>query len=498
MKLSTVFFVIVAFMTEYLSAQDLDPLWIKFAGDHYLDDIAYKVKLLPNGGFVIAGAVRTCCDTTVVPYHGTYELTLTETDSDGNVEWHKCYGDSGVTECIAMELAGDGGFIVAGKTDAGRVRFLRFDSEGTMVGSHTPQWIPEVDSISISILGDEGYALFGDMIVDTMTSSRPALVVTDTEGNMQWYRSYSADVMTKSGKVVQMADGGFFLSGELDSYPSLISLVRTDSNGDTTWTGTTESFSVSSVQRLDDNGLVLTGYQKFSTKEPIRVAIQRHDAEGSKLWLARYKVYLDGENLGIITSNRFYGISGRQTSDSGFIIAGNSGVKGSPRGFVLKINGGGEKEWSHGQFIQGITRGYDAIETDDNGYLALGTFVDSTIKMGSFIFYLRQILLAKYPEKPVGISNPEMKVNLKTPLKIVSHYNKGILYIRFSRVVNNGIFSLYTSNGRLVHTIHFGGKSEIVLDFNGPGSSALAEGMYIAGIKDKGREQFEKVLLMHY
>jgi hypothetical protein len=69
----------------------------------------------------------------------------------------------------------------------------------------------------------------------------------------------------------------------------------------------------------------------------------------------------------------------RQTSDGGFIVAGDKGAM-NKKFYVLKTNANGGKIWDHEMGGTYVQMAYSAIETHDGGFVACGDFFDYTWK----------------------------------------------------------------------------------------------------------------------
>src|SRR5262249_49319973 len=81
---------------------------------------------------------------------------------------------------------------------------------------------------------DGGFILTGD--VPFSASSDVYLMKTDSEGNVQWTRSYGGDSSEYCDYVSQTSDSGYILTGRTKSFGAGmddIYVIRTDAAGDT-------------------------------------------------------------------------------------------------------------------------------------------------------------------------------------------------------------------------------------------------------------------------
>jgi hypothetical protein len=116
-----------------------------------------------------------------------------------------------------------------------------------------------------------------------------------------------------------------------------------------------------SVKQTSDGGFIITGYTKS------------YDSAGkANMWLIKTDIY------GNIEWNYTYGGTGwdqgrsiQETSDGGFIIAGNTGSYGGSgwKLWLVKTNNTGYEEWNK---TYGGLYGYFVSETSDNGFIFIG------------------------------------------------------------------------------------------------------------------------------
>jgi len=104
-------------------------LWTKSYGGVY-DDWANSVVETPDGGFIIVG--NTASYTTF----RDHDVWLIETDANGDTLWTRTYGWADNDMGYSVQLASDGGYIIAGRTwsEGPRVQVLliKTDAEGRL------------------------------------------------------------------------------------------------------------------------------------------------------------------------------------------------------------------------------------------------------------------------------------------------------------------------------------------------------------------------------
>ena len=117
-------------------------------------DWAHSVQQTSDGGFILAG---TSCSYGA----GSYDFWLLKTDSNGNKQWDKTFGEPDYDWAVAVQQTLDGGYILVGKT-SGDVWLLKTDSNGNKQWDKSfggpADWADAVQQTM-----DGGYILAGGM-----------------------------------------------------------------------------------------------------------------------------------------------------------------------------------------------------------------------------------------------------------------------------------------------------------------------------------------------
>ena len=182
--------------------------------------VAYDVAQTPDGGFAIAGSSTSI--------NSGSEAILIKTDSDGNTEWTKTFGDQFNEEARSLLLTSDGGFAMGGLSW----------SFGT---GQSDYW----------------------------------LIKTDSDGRREWHRSYGGFARDSAHSLIQTSDGGFALAGQSESFSggSRFWVIKTDSSGNLRWSRAYPQFSSLSgstagvapagaraIKQTEDLGFFLAGW----------------------------------------------------------------------------------------------------------------------------------------------------------------------------------------------------------------------------------------------
>jgi hypothetical protein len=210
-------------------------LWQKCYGGTTYDDFG-SIILTPDNGYALCGGTSSN-DHDVSGNHGSSDYWLLKVDNAGNIQWQKCYGDSGYEKAFDVKLCGDGGYIMAGFTSSWA---------GQVVGNHS--------------LDFDGW-----------------VVKTDADGNLQWAKCFGGTGQDGFYKVKQLNDGNFLAAGYTYSIDGDITngyatefrddawLVLIDPNGNLLWSkafGGDSTDEFSSIQQDQLGEILVSGYSK--------------------------------------------------------------------------------------------------------------------------------------------------------------------------------------------------------------------------------------------
>ena len=226
-----------------------DSIWSQTYGGS-LNDYVASLEPTADGGYIMGG-------TNLSFSNGYEDLWMVKTDGDGNLQWHHTYGESGFDFGAQARQTNDGGYIVAGYTDAqdGGTYIWVFKTNAD--GSEQWNYLlgdPVSPSYCYDIIqtDDGGYALCG------WNYSGGLLIKIDASGNQQWQHLHNG---TFTG-LRQTSDGGYILTGDrwVTQYDLL--LLRTDGVGDEQWSrayvGSRQEHSYA-FSPTEDGGYILAG-----------------------------------------------------------------------------------------------------------------------------------------------------------------------------------------------------------------------------------------------
>ena len=187
-------------------------------------------------------------------------------------------------------------------------------------------------------------------------------------GKVSWQRTYGGTSNDDGYSVQQTTDGGFIVAGYTNSYGTGngdVYLVKTNAQGDTLWTKTYGGPSLdwaSSVQQTTDGGYIIAGNTESYGAGACDVYLVKTNASGDTLWTRTY---------GGATYDE--GESVQQTADGGYIIAGNTYSSGAGvcDVYLIKTDAHGETLWTriYGGYWD---QGFSVQQTTDGGYIVAG------------------------------------------------------------------------------------------------------------------------------
>jgi hypothetical protein len=275
------------------------------------NDIAHSMVQTSDGGYLIGAESRSFLNA------GT-NIYIIKLNSGGQVQWEKIisgfaagsYSNDFLYSVIETK---DSTYMISASTinvdaEIGGVQLIELSQNGTVL------WFRIYDRGGRHLIqtSDGGYALGG-----SAENSMSALKL-DNNGNVQWCTAVGGIPQDVARSIIQADDGGYVLAGETKSYGSAsgnMYVVKLDSAGTLQWTryvgGSSSGTVAREVVQTFDGGYAVAGYIKI-TGESFNTYLVKLNADGEVQW---------SRIVGTNSLNEF-GMSMKQTSDSGYIIAG--------------------------------------------------------------------------------------------------------------------------------------------------------------------------------
>jgi hypothetical protein len=325
------------------------------------DDGGYSVQQTLDGGYVVAGYSYTSGDNT--------QVFLLKTNAFGDTLWSKTYGGAETEVGYSVQQTSDGGYIIAGYTtslgNSEEVYLVKTNPSGDTLWTRNYGGTGWDRGYSVQQTSDGGYILAG-YYLDLVNNGQVLLIKTNASGDTLWTRTYGGTSVDGGSSVQQTLDGGYIVAGYTRSFGNGIQvyLIKTNPSGDTIWTrtyGGTGWEEGYSVQQTSDTGYIIAG-ETDSYGNGVQVYLVKANASGDTLWTRAY----GGVDGGI-------GYSVQQTSDGGFIVAGYTySPSVGNQVYLVKTNGYGDTLWTKTYGGASDDWGHSVRQTSDGGYVVTG------------------------------------------------------------------------------------------------------------------------------
>jgi len=336
-------------------------------------DFGQSVQQTNDGGFIITGITELGA--------GPSDVYLVKTDSNGVLLWSKTFGGPGNESGYSVQQTNDGGFIITGNTDgfgAGGswdVYLVKTDSNGVLQWSKTFGGTGSDEGYSVQQTNDGGFIIAG--YTTSFGGGDVYLVKTFSDGTLQWTKTYGYSLPSNDmGKSVQQTiDGGFIITGLTSKDESAfdVYLVKTDSVGTLLWAKTFGDTLLddigNSVIQTTDGGFIITGTKTHTVTDSLGtyyygdVYLIKTASDGTMLWTKTYGGTRADE-----------GYSVQQTNDGGFIISGFTQSFGNGV-YLMKTALDGTLQWSKTYAPAPAVfanYGYSVQQTSDGGFIISG------------------------------------------------------------------------------------------------------------------------------
>jgi len=193
------------------------------------------------------------------------------------------------------------------------------------------------------------------------------LLPTSSDAQVTFQKTFEGLNTAESSAVQQTTDGGYIVVGLPQVFGAGqgdVDLIKIDANGNTLWT---RSYAVVgddygwAVEQTTDGGYIVAGETGSFGGGFGDVYLIKTDSLGDTLWTRSYRGGIDN-----------HGFAVEQTTDGGYIVAGYTGTFPNYDVYLIKTDTNGDTLWTRTYGGGGGDYGYAVEQTTDGGYIVAG------------------------------------------------------------------------------------------------------------------------------
>ncbi|MES2138281.1 MAG: PKD domain-containing protein [Bacteroidota bacterium] len=319
-----------------------------------------------DGGFVGTGQHQSSGA-------GSCDIYVYKVNSCGYPQWFKTYGGISDDGGMCIQQTSDGGYIVAGLSTLGAgdvdIILLKLDAFGNVVWSKVFGGGTNDYGLYVQQTSDGGYIVTGFMSGLGFGAEDVALIRTDTNGNLLWQKEYGGAGSEWGSYVEQTSDGGYKIAGYTNSFGAGgfdLYVLKVDGSGNLQWSKTYGGVGAEGSSQwgisgkiTTDGGFMLCGNTTTYGAGGNDVMMIKTDSMGNLQWAKTYGGGLEEQPR-----------SSTQTSDAGFIISGytTSFGAGDLDAYLIKTDSMGNLLWSKAYGGAAYDKGSMVRQAPDGGY----------------------------------------------------------------------------------------------------------------------------------
>ena len=377
-----------------------------------------SVVATSDGGFAVLGYSQSMDGDLLNKSNISYDFWLIKYNFNGEQEWQKVYGGSSDDRGYDIILSNDNNMVIFGSSksadgdvssNAGSNDFwiAKISNSGAIIWEKSLGYNGSDNGYSVIQTIDNGYLLLGVLDVtasdgegnNRISSYRHAggdywAVKLDANGVLEWSRYFGGNFTDTSYAACQTQGGDYIIIGSSDSNDIDISnnkgtydfwIIKISSEGNLIWEksyGGSEIDEALDITPTTDGNFIVCGNTRSNN---IDVNLNNGAAD---IWIL--KITPNGEILWEKTygGNSFEAAkSVHQTTDNGFVIAGNSRSdnndltknNGQNDGWIFKINQDGILQWQTSIGGSNIDLLMDSTQLQDGSIVAVGNTSSSDL-----------------------------------------------------------------------------------------------------------------------
>jgi len=335
-----------------------------FGGNSY--DYAYSIQQATDGGYIVAGYSTS--------FDWPDNVYILKLDSNGNLAWQRTYGGSGYDFGFSVDQTTDGGYIVVGGTSSFKVNnldvyLLKLNSDGSLAWQNTFGGNIDDYALSVQQTTDGGYIVAGATTSFGAGDCDVYVLKINPDGSLAWEKTFGGNGEDQAASIQQTTDGGYVVAGVTTSFGAGdcdVYVLKINPDGSLAWEktfGGNGEDQAASIQQTTDGGYIVAGVTTSFGASGYDVYVLKLNSDGSLAWQKTY----GGDAAD-------YASSIQQTTDGGYIVAGNTWPFGAGNYdvCVLKLNSDGSLAWQKTFGGEGQDQAYSIQQTTGGGYIVAG------------------------------------------------------------------------------------------------------------------------------
>jgi hypothetical protein len=472
-------------------------------------DFANSVEQTADGGYIFCGTTFSN-NGDVSGDHGQADIWVVKLDASGSLLWQRCLGGTDFDLGIAAHQLIDGSYLVVGNSSSnngdvsgnhgeGDIWLAHLDASGALIWQRCYGGSLADAAEDLKVTPDGGYVIVGESYSTEgdLTSNAGAgdywILKLDTEGEIEWQRSYGGNGGDGASSIALTSDGGYAVNGYTESNNGDVSgshgskdywVLKLNGQGMLQWQrpcgGSNDDWGRAIAEM--SNGDIMAGGYSMSQDGDVSPGIQIQD-----IWTVRIS------STGNVIEDRSYGGSSLDFAssildmpDDGVIICGNSqsldgdlsGNQGGRDGWLFRTNAQGEMLWN-------LTMGGTQTDTwatirrtNDGGYILAGASESSNGDLPGNNGY-SDVWVVKLGLDPVSVHELQ-----DMPLiRVYPNPSKEHIQVDLPLSMRNAYWQLHDAQGKVF------GQGQVLGTSQSIAISHLAPGAYTIELETMGDRQ---------